>query len=314
MNWKLLHRRMYLLPGTRPGRWLAALAALAVAVFIVTGVTASADTTGFNSSVLCTSNSPGLSSPPDACDTMHDGGGHGIDIHTSQNNTGALCVYDYAGNPSSCLQTLGGAFDGFGRTATGTSDGDSVDSYGNGDVFTVTNRILSNGGLVVGGGKSPAPYGQAETDPSGDIAFCPAGDLVGGGGQIVNPACRNLTGNDVQGLHSMEAVPSWTVLTLANGWQERGSGFPSLAVSLNATPPDDAQLLGQVKNGTFANGEQIASVPSSLTPKSEQTLTANCGAGTVCEVTVEISGAVAIWSTASSVNLIQVNSTYVTDR
>ena len=97
---------------------LATGAVVAVLALLATGVTASADTTGWNAGTLCTSNSPGTSSPPDACDTMHDGGGHGIDVHTSQGNMQAICVYDYAGNPSSCEQTAVAAYNGQGTNLT----------------------------------------------------------------------------------------------------------------------------------------------------------------------------------------------------
>lgn len=203
----------------------------------------------------------------------------------------ALCVYDYAGNPSSCLQTMGAAVDTFGRTMSGTSDGDGLDTFGNGDVFHPTNRLLSDGGAVFGG----------------SVGICGTGNLVSGSG------CVQMSAADITALHSMEAPPWWAVIPLANGWQERGSGFPSLAVSLDATPADEAHLEGQLTGGSYRNGEQIASVPASLTPKSEQTIPANCGAGTVCEVTVETSGAVDIWAQLN-VNLIQVNGSYVTDR
>lgn len=272
---------------------VTSLAVLAVVLTAAGGI-AAADTAGWGSGSQCTSNSPGTSSQPDACDTMHDGGGHGVDIHTSQNNTQAQCVYDYAGNPSSCEQTLGAAYNGFGRTAAGTNDGDTLDAYGNSNVFVPTTRIESDAGTGV--------------LTSGSYGACPAGNLVSETG------CVFMAASDIKAEHAMTTAPGWTVLALADGWQERGSGFPSLAVSLNVTPPDDAQLEGQVVSGTYRNGVQIATVPASLTPKSEQTLAANCGAGTVCEVTVETSGAVDIWSQMASVTLIQVNGTYVTDR
>lgn len=181
--------------------------------------------------------------------------------------------------------------DTFGRTQNGTRDGDGIDTFGNSDVFNPTNRLLSDGGAVFGG----------------SVAICGTRNLVSGSG------CVQMSATDITALHSMQAPPAWTVLPLANGWRERGSGYPSLAVSLDATPADEARLNGQVVNGAYHNGEQIASVPASMAPASEQTMPANCGAGTVCEITVESSGALDIWA-QFNVNLIQVNGSYVTDR
>jgi hypothetical protein len=136
---------------------------------------------------------------------------------------------------------------------------------------------------------------------SGSYGACPAGNLVSESG------CVFMSAGDITALHSMETVPSWTVLTLVNGWRERGSGFPPLAVRRDAAPSGTVQFEGQVSGGTWGRGEQIASVPPADAPATEQVIPASCGGGAYCVVTVEPDGAVKVWGQQPS-SLIQVGS------
>jgi hypothetical protein len=65
---------------------------------------------------------------------------------------------------------------------------------------------------------------------------------------------------------------NWATITLPVNWTNRGAGFPTLAARLLASPPNSAQILGEIVSpaGGFANPNVVGTVGPAYRPASEQ--------------------------------------------